>query len=141
MKRAYLLMWCAALAILAFVLLEQWNVRNAPMHQRFERQWAEDVTALEASPKLPKPWFDVSQIEVIGGTPDTKGFLRRVQVPLKVKNPNGQYKLEALVVLWTEDNQNGVMIQYNITDLKTNNMVYELGRTLVLNQPKDFELW
>jgi len=139
MKRAYLMFWCLAVAVLAYVLLDFWLSRNAPLYKRFERQWAEDVASLEASPKLPKPWFDVREVELIPGTPESKSWLRSVKIPLGQKNPNGQHKLEVLIVPWEEEGKAGVMIQYNLVNLKTNNMIFELGRTLILAEPRSKE--
>lgn len=136
MKKAYLIAWCAAVAIMAYVFLDFWIGRNAPNFKKFERQWADDVAQLEASPKLPKPWFDVSEVEVFGGTPESKGWLRQIQIPVVQKNPNGQHKLEVLIVPWQEGGESGVMIQYNLVNLKTKNMIYELGRTLILSEAK-----
>src|SRR6478609_9054170 len=113
LTRIYLLLWCASLAIVSYLVLDLWLSRNAPIHKRLERQWAADVKALESSPKLPKPWFDVSEVEIIGGTPESKSWLRQITVPVGPKKENGNHKLEVLVVSWQEDGQSGVMIQYN----------------------------
>lgn len=136
LRRAYLILWCAAVAILAYVLLDFFAARNAPDYKKFEKQWADDVAQLEASPKLPKPWFDVREVELIGGTPESRGWLKEIHIPVVVKKPDGQHKLEVLIVPWEEDGKTGVMIQYNLVDLKSKNMIYELGRTLVLSEPK-----
>ncbi len=136
MKRAYLILWCAAVAILAYLILDYWNARNATPLVKFERQWAEDVAQLEASKKLPKPWFDVREVELFGGTPESRGWLKEMKIPVAQKNPDGQHKLEVLIVPWEEDGKTGVMIQYNLTELKSKNMIYELGRTLILSDAK-----
>lgn len=133
-RRFYLLFWCGAIAILAYILLDFWNARNAPMYKRFERQWASDVRLMEESGKLPPAWFDVKEIEIVGGTPETKNWLRRVQIPVQIKNDQGHHKLETLVVLWEEEGKRGVLTQYNLVDLNSGNMVWELGRTLILNK-------
>lgn len=125
---------------MAYVFLDFWLSRNAPDFKRFERQWADDVAQLEASPKLPKPWFDVAEVEVFGGTPESKGWLRQIHIPVEAKNPkSGKYKLEVLVVPWDEDGKSGVMVQYNLVELKSKNMIYELGRTLVISDGKTKE--
>ena len=135
-KRIYLLFWCASIAIFAYVLLDFWNSRNAPLYKRFERQWADDVHSLEASPKLPKPWFDVREVEIFGGTPESKKWLRQIKIPVGQKKANGEHKLEVLIVPWVEEGKTGVMIQYNLVHLKSQNMIFELGRTLILNEPR-----
>lgn len=140
MHRAYLFLWCAAVGICAFLILDYHQGRNASDQKRFEQWWADDVASLEASPKLPKPWFQVSEVEVFGGTPASKAWLREIQIPIHQKNPKGQFKLEALVVPWEENGNTGVMVQYNLVDLKSKNMIFELGRTMVLSEQKSLAL-
>lgn len=118
----------------AYVALDFWNSRNAPLFKIFERQWHQDVETLEASGKLPKPWFAIKDLEIYGGTPESKAWLKRIKHPLKTKLA-GTHKLEVLVVAWEEDGKNGVLVQYNLVDLKSQNMVWELGRTLILKDP------
>lgn len=141
LKRASSLLLCLSVAILSFVVLDFWSSRNAPLFKRFERQWSEDVEQLEKSKKLPKSWFDVSEVELIGGTPETKDWLRRIKVPLEPKKADGKHKLEILVVVWEEEGNRGVMVQYNLVDLETKNMVFELGRTLILSRPRPKNFW
>lgn len=135
-KRAPALLLCVALGITAFVLLDFWSSRNAPLYRRLERQWADDVADLESSGKLPKEWSDVSLIDVVGGTPETKDWLGRIHVPLTAKK-GGNHKLEVLVVAWEEEGKRGTMVQYNLVNIKTQNNIYELGRTFILSKPKN----
>jgi hypothetical protein len=131
-KRFSLLFWCAAAALVAYVLLDFYASQRAPLFKRFERQWAEDVKELETSGKLPKAWGDIKEIKIIGGTPETKDWLKRIQVPLKA-NPEGHHTLEVLIVAWEENGKRGVLVQYNIEDGKTKNTLMEVGRTLILS--------
>jgi len=137
LQKISLLFGCASAGLLAYITLDMWSARNAPIYKRFERQWAADVERLEASGQLPSAWKEVKDIEVIGGTPETKGWLRRIDIPLR-SNPKGKHKMETLVVAWEENGKRGVLVQYNIEDGKTKNNIFELGRTLILadkNQP------
>lgn len=120
--------------ITAYVCLDFWSSRNAPLYKRFERQWAEDVDELEASGKLPAAWFDVGHLELYGGNPESKEWLQRIHVPLKTKK-DGHYSLEVLVVAWEEDGKRGTLVQYDLVDLKSGNNVWELGRTFILSRP------
>jgi hypothetical protein len=136
-KRAALLLFCFSVAILAFVLLDVWSTRNAPLYKKLERKWTEDVELLEGSHKLPKGWDDIGEIELIGGNPETKAILRKIKVPLSIKKKNGQHKLEVLLVIWEADGKRGALTQYNLVDLKTQNMVAELSRTIMLRDPEE----
>lgn len=125
-----------AIGILAYLTLNFWSLRHAPLHVRLERLWKEDVYLLESSGKLPPAWYEIAEIEVIGGTPQTKNWLKRIQIPLKPKGSKGKYNMEILVVAWEEDGIHGALVQYNLTDIATRNTVFELGRTLILADAK-----
>lgn len=121
-----------AVGMAAYVCFDYWLTNNAPLYRRLERQWAEDVDQLEASKKLPAAWFDVRDLEIYGGTPESKEWLSRIKVPIKTKK-DGQHKMEVLVVVWEEEGKRGVLVQFNLVDLKSKNNIYELGRTYILN--------
>ena len=141
-QRVYLLLWCVTVGIISFMVLDFWQKRNAPLYRKLEIQWAQDVEDLESSKKLPPPWFDVREIELYGGTPETKNWLKRIEIPVTAKKPNGNHKLEVLVVAWEEDGKRGALIQYNLVDLKSGNMIWELGRTLMFRKQNLLEgLW
>jgi hypothetical protein len=131
----------AAVAAVAFVLLNMWSARNAPLWKRLEHRWAEDVELMESSGKLPAAWADVKSYDLIGGTPESRAWLKLIHPPLKT-NPKGRHRMDVLVVGWEESGKRGALIQYNIEDLKTKNTVSEIGRTLILSVPPSvFEDW
>lgn len=134
LRRLSLLACCVSLASASYVVLDYWSRNHAPLPVRFERLWHEDVANLEASPNLPKQWFDVKELNIIAGTPETKEWLRQVEIPL---NPNlkGKHHMDILVVVWEEDGIRGVLVQYNLEDERKNH-IWELGRTLILERPK-----
>lgn len=141
-QKLHLLIWCAAVGIAAFACLNYYSQARAPLYKKFEQQWLQDVQDLEASKRLPKPWFEVKNLEVVGGTPETKEWLSRIKVPLKI-NPDGGHHLDVLVVAWEEEGKRGALVQYNLVDLKTRNNIWELGRTFILSKPraKGFQGW
>lgn len=141
MRRLSLLLGCISIGIVAFVCLDYWSSRNAPLFKRLERQWREDVEKLEASGKLPPAWFDIKDMEIIGGTPETKEWLARIHLPPLKTRTDGHYHLEVLVVVWEEDGKRGTLVQYNLEDFKTKNNIYELGRTLILSEPPTGSPW
>jgi hypothetical protein len=109
-QRIHLLLWCSAVGIAAFVCFKVWSQRNTPLYKRFESQWQEDVERLEASKKLPPPWFDLKDLEIIGGTPETKTWLKQIRIPLKTR-PDGHFQMEVLIVAWEEEGKRGVLVQ------------------------------
>jgi hypothetical protein len=139
-RRIALLAWCSAIALLAFICLDFWQTRNAPLYRRLELKWDEDVKNLEHSKKLPAPWYHIKDLEIEGGTAETRAWLHRIHVPLKTEK-NGQYKMDVLVVAWEEEGTHGALIQYNLVELKTGNNIWELGRTLILSRPRPKSSW
>jgi hypothetical protein len=132
-RKLPVILWCFAFGITSFVLLDYWSQRNAPLAKRFESLWREDVEQLEASKKLPAPWNDIRDLEVFAGTSETREWLNLITVPLHSKK-DGHFRLEVLLVAWEEDGKRGVLVQYDLVDLKTKNNIWELGRTLILHQ-------
>lgn len=136
-KRAVMLMWCIAAALIAYVALDFYSGRNVPLYKKFEIQWKADVHLLETSGKLPKAWSEVGEIKVTGGTPDTRTWLQRIKVPIEARK-GGSVKLEILVIAWEENRKIGVTVQYNLSDRKTGEWIKEVGRTFIVkdgNQP------
>ncbi|MGE0763407.1 MAG: hypothetical protein AB7N80_09015 [Bdellovibrionales bacterium] len=104
--------------------------------QRLQILWEQDVEKLSASGKLPKAWNEIKEIQLIPATDNAKLWLKNVRVPIRLKSDGG-YKMEILVVSWEEEKASGAIMQYNLVDLKTNNMIWELGRTFVLSGQLD----
>lgn len=138
-KRLSLLLLCAAAGLTSYTLLDFYRHQKAPLYKKLEAQWEADVRALEKSGKLPAAWKEVKEIKIIGGTPETKSWLKRIQIPLK-ENPDGKHRLEVLVVVWEENGKKGALIQYNLEDGASANTLMELGRTLILSAPGGLHL-
>jgi hypothetical protein len=131
-RKISLLFWCSALALSAYVLLDYWAFRNSHPVQKLDRLWAEDIKLLETSNKLPKGWFKLKNIELYGGTDEAKAWLKRLNVPIKTTK-DGTHSLEILLLVFDEDGKKGAAIQYDMVDIKTKNLVWELGRTFILS--------
>ena len=105
--------------------------RNAGPVERLQTIWAEDLQLLKDHNKLPEAWGRIREIELIPATDTAKDWARNLEVPISV-NVTGSHRLEVLLLSWTQDESNGAIVQYNLVDLETNNMVWELGRTYYL---------
>ncbi len=101
-------------------------------NQKIESLWKQDLELLVRNRKLPKEWIDVSEVKVNPLGESAKNLLKDIQVPISTK-PNGAYTLEVSVDDWEENGKKGVMIQYQLFDNKSQNLVWELGRTLETN--------
>lgn len=107
-------------------------LQEASPSEKLEILWNKDIQLLKQTKSLPSAWYDIDHVEFYGGTEIAKSWLNEMTVPIEVK-PKGHYTLEVLLVDWKENQKAGAMIQYNLVDQKSGNMVWELGRTLILN--------
>lgn len=134
-RRISLLFFAIAVGAAAYVAFDFWALANARPEVRLERAWIEDIADLQAAQKLPAPWFNLRAVEYYGGDAQAKDWLKRIRVPIKTK-VDGTHKLEVLLLVWEENGKRGAVVQYDIVDLKTQNLVWELGRTFILHPPK-----
>lgn len=119
-----LVLWSGSIG---YVLLQE-----ASPVEKLESLWNKDIHLLKQSKALPPAWDSIDHVEFYGGTETAKNWLSEMNVPVEVK-PKGLYTLEVLLVDWKENQKAGAMIQYNLVEQKSGNMVWELGRTLILN--------
>lgn len=134
-KKIILLLFCICAGVLSYVTLDYWATNNGIPEKKFEQMWHEDVALLEESKKLPSPWYSIKQIEIYPGDSKAKAWMKNVKVPLE-STSNGKFKMEILVLTWEEDGKAGAVVQYDLVDLKTQNLVWELGRTFILEDHK-----
>lgn len=98
---------------------------------RLEALWFKDMKALEASGKLPQGWDLIEKVELIAGDSYSKELIDNSSYPIKL-NPKGDKKLEVIFDKWVDGQESGIIIQYHLVDQKTNNTIWELGRSLKL---------
>src|SRR5690606_4847569 len=63
--------------------------------------------------------------------PLAKKWLAEIESPIQVTK-EGTHKLEVLLLSWEEGEKLGAVIQYDLVDMKTQNLLWELGRTFIL---------
>lgn len=105
--------------------------QEAPPQYKLEALLNEDVLRLKQAQKLPQAFDTLSRVELHGGTQEAKEWLKEIRLPFHTTTP-GTHTLEVLLVTWSEGPKDGAMIQYNLVDNASGNMVWELGRTFIL---------
>lgn len=133
--------WVGKIAGLVFVVLalsgflvltlDYLDSHGASPSQRLQSLWEEDLKLLADHRKLPDAWNKIREIELIPATDTAREWARSLEVPIEVHS-DGSHRLEVLLLSWSQDESDGAIVQYNLVDLKTNNMVWELGRTYYL---------
>lgn len=102
---------------------------------QIETLWKQDIELLVRTKSLPKQWIEVAEITYYPQTESTKELLSKIRPPLGT-HKDGKYKLEVTVDDWKDGSDYGVMIQYQMFDIASQNMIWELGRTLIIENSK-----
>lgn len=120
----------ATLFLIAFVVFraDYWLMHPK---EKFLHSWQEDVKLLEATNKLPKEWQEIGKVALSSDNSPAQHWLENIRPPIQIKK-DGQYRLDVFVIHWIEDTRYGAVVQYNIVDMKTQNTIWELGRTFKL---------
>ena len=103
--------------------------------EQIQTLWKQDIELLVRSKSLPKEWIEVSEIKYFPLTETTKELLSKIRPPLGTHDM-GKYRMEVTVDDWldTENGKSdyGLMIQYQLFDIASQNLIWELGRTIIM---------
>jgi hypothetical protein len=105
---------------------------------QIESLWKQDMELLVHNQALPKQWIEVSEIKYFPLTDSVKELLSKIKPPLAT-HENGTYRMEVTIDDWKDNSDYGLMIQYQMFDIKSNNLVWELGRTFIIANSKVVE--
>lgn len=103
--------------------------------EQIKMLWEQDLELLVRNRSLPKEWIKVSEVKYFPLTDSVKELLTKIQPPLS-QHENGSYRMEVTIDDWKDDSDYGLMIQYQIFDMPSDNLVWELGRTLIIADSK-----
>jgi len=99
--------------------------------ERLNYLWKRDMKMLKGSKHLHPGLKQIKEVEAFGGSDEAKKWLPDLTMPWK-KLEKGKYKLEVLLLEFNDNNQDHAVIQMNLVELESKNMVWELGRTYKL---------
>lgn len=133
---AGLILIITALFGFGYALWDYQSFQALPPPEKLERLWKNDIRKLKKAQKLHPGWKNIAEIESFAGTDPAKKWLKEIQIPIATQ-VNGDHKLEVLLLSWEDEGKIGAVIQYNLVDKKSGNMVWELGRTFILNEKPD----
>jgi len=111
--------------------LEFSSFYQQPIGKRFSELWARDVSMLKAAHIFPPGIFDLKSYELSAATERTQSWKPDISIPFGT-DPNGHFHLEILLLSWEEGSKEGAIVQYNLIDMRSKDMTWELGRTFVL---------
>ena len=101
------------------------SVPFVPADKRFMQAWERDLKHLRDVKALHPGFRDLKSVEFIATSEKLKVMLKKYPIDFST-NPSGHFKLE---VLLDELNEGGLMMQYDLVELKSGNTVWERGRT------------
>jgi hypothetical protein len=120
----------AALGAAQYYNLDYWL---KPSKEKFVLSWKKDIAALEKSSKLPKEWQEIREIIVKTDNSPAQNWVEKIETPVK-KKPDGFYRLDVFIAHWIDNDKYGVLIQYNLVDLRNGNTIWELSRSLPIGR-------
>lgn len=120
-----------ALTLGSWLGFDAWRFYSQSPVERLQELWYSDVIQLTQAKVFPPQWSQIREIRLIPGTPQAKKWFDDLIIPVQT-NTEGEYTLEVLLMDWQEGNVLGAIVQYDLTENKTNNLIWELGRTFVL---------
>lgn len=109
------------------------NFTESSPQKKLEYFWHRDTKTLLKNKKLPKAWNDIKEIDFFGGTKEEKNWIQSIKSPVPI-NKKGQHKMEILLLTWKDGERFGAIIQYDIINIKSGNLLWELGRTYILKE-------
>ncbi len=123
-----------AVALGVYIIADVGATYRAKSTARLAQLWQKDIDNLQFAHKLPAYWTEIRLVERYPANDDVLASLwsKTVSLPVEV-NPQGEYKLE--VRFRSQKNEAGVIravIEHGITHIPSNNYVWELGRTYVI---------
>lgn len=110
---------------------------NSTQVERLQSLWNQDVTDLENAKALPEGWYRIKSIEFYSGDNGAQKWIDEKLRPPQKTRVNGTHRLEILLLSFEDKGKIGAIVQYNLVDIKTQNMEWELGRTFYLNSNKN----
>jgi hypothetical protein len=120
-----------AVAVFAAAKVFRINYWLLTPNEKFQQSWTEDVKLLEKTGQLPKEWQQISEINVRTDTSPVQDWIDKNRMPIQ-RTASGSYRLDIFLTHWIDHNRYGVVVQYDLIEKKSKNLVWHLGRTFKL---------
>ncbi len=118
--------------ILIIFSLKLWTFENLSGVNRLQWLWQSDLEELKSKGRLPKEFDLVREVEIQVSSEKTREWSKILTAPGRI-NPKGSYRLEVLLVDWNDaEDGEGALIQHNLVDIQSQNMIWELNRNYVI---------
>ncbi len=141
--------WASALVLTGLALI-LWALSHqlTPRHpisppERLARDWQYDLERLEAAGRLPAPWNSVRSIQWLPAGSLAEEWLKVLQdshsLPrsLPLEDKQACCDLHIMLIAWDDEVQLGAIVQYQLIDHESGNLLWEMGRTFVLEERQE----
>lgn len=117
------------------ILIDYLSFDSLPSHKKLMVLWEKDIANLKEAKQLPRFWNNIRSVKMIPGDSRAKKWVKKIKPPVATKK-EGQFDMEILVLGWKddEDGSHGAIIQYDVTEIRKQNLIWELGRTFYFDK-------
>lgn len=132
LKYSFIGLWIALFLLASgFLGLELQRELEMTEAQRISRFWSLDMAKLGREDHLHTGFNSLKSFEFFTPSELATEWAKNLEVPFTTRD-DGKYHLEILVLSHEDEGERAVVIQMDLVDLETNNLVWEVGRTYSL---------
>lgn len=95
---------------------------------KLQNQSRFDLASLKEKNELPEQWNSIRRVNIEGVNSVTSRWAKKIDLKVPTDG-NGKYSLNVLIIP-IEGSRRSAIIQYDIHDYETNELLFEFGRTL-----------
>jgi hypothetical protein len=106
------------------------ELASVPPEKKFMIAWRRDIKHMGDARSLPKGFNDLKAVEFISTSGKLKQMIKKYPMSEFQTHKDGHYTLE---ILLDQLKGGGLMMQYDLVDVRTGNTVWERGRTFPQN--------
>ena len=128
MKKASVLLLTLSVFVLLFAALSPLRHLWKAPEDRARQIVAQDIENLVASGQVGEFWGSLKDIQLQFSDSSLFHYLNRDHIPVDLTE-EGQYELHIQVIRWIEGHKHGLVMDFEIFDVASQNKVSEFGRT------------
>jgi hypothetical protein len=125
----WILLFLTTLGLLGWELHKEHHLEDV---DRLKNSWNADMARLAKGGHLHKGLLNLKTYEYFAATEIEKDWVKDLRVPFELKS-DGSYQLEVLFISQEDEGRRAVVVQMDLVDINTNNLIWELGRTYSLD--------
>jgi hypothetical protein len=117
---------------LVYFLIDNDNSPRISSSTDFYAKWEKDIEKLKAAGNLPPEWDRIEKVAYKESSERTQAWIENRPLGLIRTKKDGDHYLTITLVDFADKEKYGVIVQYELFNSKSQNKIWELGRTFVL---------